>query len=122
MTKHEDLDAILAADEELVPSPGFLTAVMGRIHEEAAAPSPIPFPWKRAVPGMALIAGALGWGVIELLRQEISFTQLVMFAPPHLSASMVHPLEEAGWVAVSLAASLASWLLSRRLAGRSGLL
>jgi hypothetical protein len=41
--------------------------------------------------------------------------------PPHLSAAVAQPLEQAGWVALALAASLLSWLLSRRLAGSSGL-
>jgi hypothetical protein len=31
-------------------------------------------------------------------------------------------LEQAGWVAMALGVSLLSWLLSRRLAGRGGLL
>jgi len=35
---------------------GFLASVMDRVREEAAAPPPIPFPWKRALPGMALVA------------------------------------------------------------------
>ncbi len=122
MTKREDLDEILARDEELVPSSGFLNSVMERICEEAAAPMPIPFPWKRTVPGMVLIAGALSWAAIELVGQGLPDLRLAMFARPHLSASMVHPLEGAGWVAVSLGVSLASWLLSRRMAGRSGLL
>jgi hypothetical protein len=32
------------------------------------------------------------------------------------------PVEQAGWVALALGISLLSWLLSRRLAGRGGLL
>jgi hypothetical protein len=35
---------------------------------------------------------------------------------------MVHPLEQAGWVALGLGLSLASWLLTRRLAERAELL
>jgi hypothetical protein len=39
-----------------------------------------------------------------------------------LSAATVLALEQAGWVALALGSSLASWLLSRRLAGASGIL
>ena len=61
------MDRLLAAEEELVPSSGFLAAVMERVQEEAQAPPPIPFPWKRAIPGMVLAAGVLGWGGFELM-------------------------------------------------------
>jgi hypothetical protein len=53
------LDAMLALEEEITPSSGFLSAVMERVQEEASAPPPIPFPWKRAVPGIVLVAGVL---------------------------------------------------------------
>jgi hypothetical protein len=121
-TDHEAIDAILGGEEELVPSSGFLAATMERVREEAACPKPIPFPWLRALPGIVLVVAVLGWCGFELLRvglanaREISLTQL------HLTASTGRALEPAGWVAVAFAASLLSWLLSRRLAGRSGLL
>jgi hypothetical protein len=35
---------------------------------------------------------------------------------------LVQPMEQVGWVALALAVSLASWLLARRLAGRSEML
>ena len=60
----EKLDSILAAEEELAPSSGFLASVMEAVEEAAAAPPPIPFPWKRAVPGMVLAGGVLGWGAV----------------------------------------------------------
>ena len=56
------IDHILATEEELVPSSGFLASVMERVQDEAAAPAPIPFPWKRAIPGMLLAVGVLGGG------------------------------------------------------------
>ena len=111
------IDRILAPDEELVPSSGFLAATMERVREEAAAPPPIPFPWKRAVPGIALAAGVFGWGAVELARLGLPVAGGISLALPHLSAAAVQPLESAGWVALALAVSLASWILSRRLAG-----
>jgi hypothetical protein len=119
---HDNLDEILTAEEELVPSSGFLASVMERVKEEAAAPPPIPFPWKRALPGILLAATVLGWSGYELLRLMPSALSTISLPAPHLPAAFVQPLEQAGWVAGALAASLLSWLLSRRLAGRSGLL
>jgi hypothetical protein len=116
------IDRILAAEEVLVPSSGFLASVMESVREEATVPPPIPFPWKMAVPGILLAAGVLGWGAFELVRYSLPAVREVSLTPPHISAALILPLEQAGWVAGALAVSLLSWLLSRRLAGRSGLL
>jgi hypothetical protein len=51
MRDHE-LDRILSAEDELVPSSGFVRSVMDGVRMEASAPAPIPFPWKRALPGL----------------------------------------------------------------------
>jgi hypothetical protein len=111
--KDEVLDRILATEEELVPSSGFAASVLERIREEAAAPPPIPFPWKRAIPGIVLAAGVFGWGAVELTRQAVSAMRSTQSVSLHLPASMLRPVEGIGWIALALGASLASWLLSR---------
>jgi hypothetical protein len=116
------IDEILATDEELVPSSGFLSAVMERVQEEASAPAPIPFPWKRALPGIALVAGVFVWLGVELVRTGVAAMQQVTPATVQVPPGLVQPLEQAGWVGLGLGISLASWLLTRRLAGRSGLM
>ena len=120
-----EIDNILAAEQELIPSSGFLASVMERVQEEARVPARIPFPWKRAVPGILLAAGVFGWGAYEFVREAVpaaqSITHSVPFTALHLPAAAQQPLEQAGWVAMALAVSLVSWLLSRRLAGQSGL-
>jgi hypothetical protein len=120
--RRETIDHILASEEELVPSSGFLASVMERVQEEAAAPPPIPFPWVRAVPGIVLAAGVLGWGAVGLVRGGLPALNAGAFIPPQVSAALILPLEQAAWVALALSVSLFSWLLARRLAGRSGLL
>jgi hypothetical protein len=121
-TAQSALDRILATEEALIPSSGFLVSVMESVREEAAAPPPIPFPWKRAIPGMVLTAGVFGWGAFELVRYGLPAVGSIALAPPQLSDTVVLSLQQAGWVALALGASLLSWLLSRGLAGRSGLL
>ena len=116
------IDRILASEEELVPSSGFLASVMDRVEQEAAAPPPIPFPWKRAIPGILLAGGVFGWGAVAMVRAGLPAVPVVPLTLPQLSTALRLPLEQAGWAALALAASLFSWLLSRRLAGRSGLL
>ncbi len=121
-TNHDAIDPILAADDQLIPSSGFLAATMERVRDEAAMPKPIPFPWLRALPGIVLVAVVLGWCGFELVRVALANPQEISFAQSHVTAATWSALEPAGWVAVALAASMFSWLFARRLAGRSGLL
>jgi hypothetical protein len=122
------IDRILASEEPLIPSSGFLGSVLERVREEAAAPPPIPFPWKRAIPAVLFTAGIFGWAAFELVRLglpaagSLADAGSVSLAMPHFSAVAVQPFEPAGWVALALGTSLFSWLLARRLAGQSGLL
>lgn len=117
-----EVERILATEAELIPSSGFMASVMERVEEEAAMPAPIPFPWKRAVPGIALAAGVFGWGAVELIRFSSSSLRSIAFTVPHLSVGNERSFESAGWVGMALGVSLVCWLLSRRMAGRGGLL
>jgi hypothetical protein len=121
-TNHAAIDRILAAEQELIPSSGFLAATMERVREEAACPKPIPFPWLRALPGIVLAVAVLGWLGFEMVRAGMSSAREISFVQPHWPAVNVHALEPAGWVAVALVVPMLSWLFARRLAGRSGLL
>jgi hypothetical protein len=114
------IERILASEEPLVPSSGFVSAVMERVRTESAALAPISFPWKRAIPGIALAAGVFGWGAVEMMRHASGLT--IAMAPPHLSAAATSGLESTGWAVLALAASLLAWRLSHRLIGRAGLL
>jgi hypothetical protein len=114
--ENTNLDRILGSEEELAPSSGFLASVMERVREEAAAPPPIPFPWKRAVPGMVLAVGVLGWSGVELLRRGLPALQQVAMLRPQVIVTLTQPMEQAGWVALALGISLLSLLLARRVA------
>jgi hypothetical protein len=65
----QELDRILSRDADLVPSSGFASGVMDAVHVEASAPAPIPFPWRRALPGFAAWALALVYLIAAVLRQ-----------------------------------------------------
>jgi hypothetical protein len=119
------LDKVLTAEEELAPSSGFLASVMDRVREEAVAPPPIPFPWKRFLPGIIVACIVLGAAAFLLIRYLVSnIGNSADFALPevHLSAAVGSHLAQAGWIAVAVALSVGSWLFSRRLSGRGGLL
>jgi hypothetical protein len=67
MREHE-LDHILLREQEVVPSAKFTKSVMDAVRSEAATPPPIPFPWLRALPGLAGAVFAMAWVVIEGFR------------------------------------------------------
>lgn len=121
-TDRGTIDAILADEEELIPSSGFLAATIERVREEAAMPRPIPFPWLRALPGIVLAVAVLCWCGFELARVGLAHPQEISFAQLHLTVLNAHALEPAGWVMLALATPLISWLFARRLTGGSGLL
>lgn len=116
------IDEILAEEEELIPSSGFLASVMERIEDQAAAPPPIAFPWKRAVPGMVLAAGGFGGCVFELAQMARAAAGHMTLPAVHLTATLDRPLQQACWVALALGVPLFSWLVSRRMGGRAGML
>ena len=116
------IESILATEEELVPSSGFLASVMERVHEEAAAHSR-PFRFRGSAPCPALcsqLASSDG-PHSSSVRLGVPAARSITFTAPQISAVIERPLEQAGWVAMALAVSLVSWLLSRRIAGQSGL-
>ena len=50
----QEIDAALCEESDsILPSSGFLDAVMAEVRSEASALPAIPFPWKRALPGLA---------------------------------------------------------------------
>jgi len=118
----DEIDRILSPEEEILPSSGFTASVMDAVRREAAAPQPIPFPWKRASPGVALAGLAMVFAVIivadftRVIRQasavRVPSTWMSALAP--IFHDPLHP--EAVWLAVAFVVTLASIMVSFRLA------
>jgi hypothetical protein len=113
------MDQMLADEQDLIPSSGFLSSVMDRVHEEARVPAPMAFPWRRAIPGVVLAAGVFGWGGFEIAREAAAAMRAGALTVPHFPAITMGSIGPAGWVAISFGVSLASWLMSRRLMGQN---
>ncbi|MGD0912970.1 MAG: hypothetical protein ABR928_13820 [Terracidiphilus sp.] len=107
---YDAVDRILDAEDQIVPSSGFLASVMERVREEAIAPQPIPFPWKLAIPGMVLAAGTIGWLIYDLIRMAVAGDLQAAFEAPHLHAAQLNLLTPVTWIALALVLSLASWV------------
>jgi len=118
----DPLDAVLFAEfnsaEQLRPSSGFALSVMDAIHEEATVPPPIPFPWKRFLPGAIVVLCALVALVIWAARHASAPATVGNFtlALPSLTSAD----STLGWIALALVLTLIAVLSSFRMAnGRS---
>jgi hypothetical protein len=114
--RHDELDRILSEDE-ILPSSGFLARVMDTVHSESSTP-PIPFPWMRALPGLAAAAVALLTVVVYLSSERVTAAPAFpadwhFLDPSAQSASVLG----AGWILSALLLTLGSTLLSMRIAG-----
>jgi len=125
--QHDDqmtdpLDAVLLAEfnsvEQLRPSSGFALSVMDAIHEEAVVPPPIPFPWKRFLPGAIAVPCALVAFVIWATRHSSAPAAAGNFAVALPSLNSVDSM--LSWIALALMLTLIAILSSFRMAnGRS---
>ena len=120
-----DLDRALCAEQDtILPSSGFADSVMAAIQHEASAPAPIPFPWRRALPGIvvaALVVLGLLAGVVFVVQSAPAATPVqnssAEFLAPQLAA-LLHAsatLPNGIWLGSSLALVFACLLVCRRL-------
>jgi hypothetical protein len=118
-----ELNRILSREDEILPSSGFAVSVMDAVRREAAAPPPIPFPWKSAMAG--LVVGGLAMGLvlvagIFVLVQSGRETTTAHFSMP--LPSTLPPMFNGGveaaaiWTVLALLLALISVKLSMRLA------
>lgn len=118
--RYADLDRILSKEAEIFPSSGFAASVMEAVAREAAAPPPIPFPWKRALPGLS----AAGLALVSIFVASILLLHHGVASQPlpaewlSAFASLMQASKALGlnWIALALLLSLASVKLSMRFA------
>ena len=116
---NEALDRILTREDGILPSSGFTARVMERVRSDAITPQPIPFPWKRALPGLTvagLTVGSVLVGCAEVVRNAWN-------APPAATETLATQISlhatvyaEATSIAVAFFLSLAALKLAMRLA------
>lgn len=115
---NDDLDRILSSkDDDILPSSGLLTSVMDAIRSEATTPPPIPFPWKRALPGLAAAVSALVW-LLALLLDQLFQRSGMLPVTASLPAGWAPAVQMIGWIVLALLLSLVSVKLSMELASR----
>jgi hypothetical protein len=124
LVEHDEIDQFLSGEEEILPSSGFATSVMDAVRREAAVPPPIPFPWKRALPGLVVgaVAFALalsGWAIL-LARAGAAPASSEVSIISNSLPSALSPLQQAlevatAWTVASLLAAFVTVKLSMRL-------
>jgi hypothetical protein len=120
-----DIDRALAYGRDgLLPSSGFAASVMAAIAHDAAAPAPIPFPWKRALPGFVAVVVVLALLVAVLISMAVS-APAASVAPVQADAldsatllPFLHSTQGTNiivWTAVTVGALIVSLVFFRRL-------
>jgi hypothetical protein len=107
----------IPVEEEIMPSSGFVASVMDAVRQEAAAPQPIAFPWRRALPGLTAVGAASVMffvAVVRMLKMPMKPSRINVAAVE----SWLHllPQTNAGWVGFALLLTLLALLFSLRLA------
>src|SRR5258708_39561338 len=123
LTEHDEaeINSILSRKDEILTSSGFTVCGMDAVRCEAAAPPPIPFPWKRALPGLVVAGLAL---MLVLVGGVAAIAQLGKATTPQLSMSIPSvppPIFHGGigsaaiWTVLALLVAFVSVKLSIRL-------
>jgi hypothetical protein len=108
----EDIDLMLARNDDIVPSSVFTASVMAAVTREATAPPPIPFPWRRALPGLSwCLAVSIAFLITGLRSSDNP-------APVSGTLDLWAILGGAVWISTALVVSLFSIGLSFRLTRR----
>ncbi len=115
-----DLDRALHSESDsILPSSGFAAAVMAAVVHEATAPAPIPFPWKRALPGLAAVIAAVSLLIAAIASVAHSVATSDRPATPLWSgpapAFLAQHGNEAMWVAAAFAIPLVCLFFCRKL-------
>ena len=122
----DDLDLLLQAHlaspaEHLTPSSGFVLSVMDTIQQQAAEPSPIAFPWRRALPGaIAVLCGLVAFLFFAFSRAAVGpGVTAATSANPPLHLAFTEGATILGSVLLASCISIVAIAASFRLAGRS---
>jgi hypothetical protein len=102
----DDFDGILSSEQDVVPRSAFVGNVMAAVRREALTPAPIPFPWWRIAPGLAICAIALTTFLVVAVIQ-FHEGEGVAGTLPRVIVNVVENANSIGlrWIVLALVAS-----------------
>jgi hypothetical protein len=110
----DDIDRIFSCEDSIIASSGFATSVMEAVRREAEMPPPIPFPWRRALPGLIICVV----GAAVLLGMGLSATGGRLEATDRVYRVIEFAKDAGfGWIVLAIAVSLVSVALSMSVGG-----
>ena len=98
----DELDRLLSTEEPLVPSAGFTARVMDAVHDAAALPPPLPFPWGRFLTGVLASLTSLASGAQLVTGLEASALGAALARHADLAAPVGYALGVAAACLVTL--------------------
>src|SRR4051812_36200001 len=104
--RNDQLDRILSGEQEIIPSPGFADSVMDAVHRQTGAPLPIPFPWKRALPGLCAAVLAVASILTAFIRATANQSTPAGILSAVSRFLQVWKTVGASWIALALLLSL----------------
>jgi hypothetical protein len=107
----DELDHLLAKEDDVVPSSGFAEAVMDVVRAAKDAPPPIPFPWTRALLALGAVAVILGVSASGVIRvASLSAADGWSFAAPPAVQQAIQAVAtpEFIWTMTALVLAMAS--------------
>jgi hypothetical protein len=119
----DEFDRALSVEIPIVPSAGFVNGVMEAVRHEASAPLPIPFPWKRALPGLAAGVVALA-ALIAIALKDASRPASAGSAQSRLIPALAHAASVANeyginWILLAIVITVTCVMVSMRLTAGS---
>jgi hypothetical protein len=110
----DEFDNIVAGEEEIVPSSGFVASVMEAVRQDAEAPQPIAFPWIRALPGLIALGVAFAMLIVAVV-QGIRMPAESWSDSSAAFCQWIWQRPDAGWITFALLLSLCSIFVTVRL-------
>lgn len=111
----DDIDRMLADDEEVVPSSGFEASVMETVLQEATAPPPLAFPWLRALPGFIALLVAFAVVIWDGIGAHSDPSAAAVFDDQLRALLAFVSRAEIQWTALAVVMTIVSAVLPLRL-------
>lgn len=115
--KSDEIENVLANEEQIMPSPDFLASVMRAVRRQAAALPPLKFPWPRLLPAILAMFVAIMRVVWDLIGFLVEPDVLAGFKEQLQQFADLAAQFGVQWIVLALIITAVSLMLSISLVG-----